>query len=377
MIPTILLSEEPLCLQKAASDDDDEDFVPPPGLEKDLQGTPRHIGHQQQVPAAPGSGRVQPAAKMGFHRHQRPFSGAQPSAGPAQQAAQSTSGAAHQLTPQQSAPQLPGKPSPAAAQQAGQPPPQQRATPGSGPRPGQPLSFYDQVMAGAPDAANTITTGQQASLQSGRTPGHAPAITTGQQASLQSGRTPGHKPAIITGQQASLQSGRTPGRAPASEEQARLEQAQLLLRQVVMDASLPGAAAGLGCSEPLVGGGPQGSHPGALAAMGRSMPPEMAAQPRPGQPAAPTASVVPGSDPRHRDPRLQGAGSATLTPAQLNFLTKQEGFTLEVFDRMAPVAQQHWIQMADGAVIKAQRAHGFGGIQPRPGMPSAMQPGTQ
>ena len=83
-------------------------------------------------------------------------------------------------------------------------------------------------------------------------------------------------------------------------------------------------------------------------------------------------------------PRPQGPGSATLTPAQLNFLTKQEGFTLEVFRRMAPVGQQQWIQMANSAIDKAQRAHGPGGVPPRPGMPGmppmrpvvpSMQPG--
>ena len=115
-----------------------------------------------------------------------------------------------------------------------------------------------------------------------------------------------------------------------------------------------------------MGGAPLGSDPGVLAAMGRGLPPGMAAQPSPGQPAAPAASAVPGSGPRPQQIRL---GSATLTPAQLNFLNKQEGFTLEVFKRMAPVGQQQWIEMADHAIDKAQQASATGGVQLQPGNP--------
>ena len=240
MMLTTALSKKPFRLQKAASDDDDEDFVPPPGLEDHLQGTPRHTGFQQQVPAAPGPSRTQPAYELGAHQRQRPSSGARPSAGPAQQAAQSASGAAQRPTPQQPAPQLPGKPSPATAQQAGQLLPLQHATPDSGPRRIQPLSFYDQVIAGASDAANASAAasaaGQQASLQGGRTPGHAPPSE--KQARLEQPVLPqglqqvtmstSHPDADATaGRQAHPESGKTPGHVPGGEEQARLERGPL------------------------------------------------------------------------------------------------------------------------------------------------------
>ena len=203
--------------------------MPPPGLEDDLQGTRRHTGHQQQVPAAPGPSRTQPEYELGPHQRQRPSSGAKPSAGPSRQPAQSTSGGAQRPTPQQSAPHLPGSTSFAAAQQAGQPLPQQGATPGSTPRPGRPLSFFDQVMAGAPNAANSSAAAvQQAALHSGGNPGHVPA--SGEPARLEQAQLPqglqqvmvgtSHADADATaGRQAHPESGRSPGHVPSSEDQ--------------------------------------------------------------------------------------------------------------------------------------------------------------